>query len=120
MAGATGRWIVKSEDRKAAVAAYKLRKAVPGIYVVACATTGQQWAGSAPDLGTIWNRLSFTLRQGANTHRSLQSAWRDHGAESFSFEVVERVDLETLPYVLDRFLRDRLAHWCKTLQVEPI
>ncbi len=111
---------MKTEDRKAAVAAYKLRKAVPGIYVVACATTGQQWAGSAPDLGTIWNRLSFTLRQGANTHRSLQSAWRDHGAESFSFEVVERVDLETLPYVLDRFLRDRLAHWCKTLQVEPI
>ena len=67
---------MKSEERKAAVAAYKLRKAVPGIYVVACATTGEQWAGSAPDLATIWNRLSFTLRQGANTHRSLQAAWR--------------------------------------------
>lgn len=111
---------MKSEERKAAVAAYKLRKAVPGIYVVACATTGQQWAGSAPDLATIWNRLSLTLRQGANTHRSLQAAWREHGADSFTFEIVERVDIEKLVSGLDRVLKDRLGHWSETLQAEPI
>jgi len=72
--------ILKREDRKAAVAAYRDRKVVAGVDLVRCATTGQQWAGSAPNLATIWNRLSFTLRQGADPHRSLQTAWRDYGA----------------------------------------
>ena len=111
---------MKPEDRKAAVAAYKERKAVAGVYVVRCATTGQQWAGSAPDLATIWNRLSFTLRQGADPHRSLQTAWREHGAASFTFEIVERVDVEKLVYGRERALRERRDHWCETLHAEPI
>jgi hypothetical protein len=41
---------LKREGRKAAVAAYKDRKVAAGIYVVRCAATAQQWAGSAPDL----------------------------------------------------------------------
>ena len=76
--------------------------------------------GSVPILATIWNRLSFTLRQGADQRRSLQTAWRDYGAGSFTFEIVERVDVEKLVYGRERTLRDRLGHWCETLHVEPI
>jgi hypothetical protein len=111
---------VKLEDRKAAVAAYKERKAVAGVYVVRCAATGQQWVGSAPDLATIWNRLSFALRQGAHPHRSLQAAWQDHGADSFAFEIVERIDPEKLAYGRDRTMRERLNHWRETLGAEAI
>jgi hypothetical protein len=112
--------MMKREERKAAIAAYKERKADAGIYVVRCGASGQQWVGSAPDLRTIWNRLSFALRQGDDHPSSLQTAWREHGAGSFAFDVVERVDAEKLVYGGHRTLRDRVNHWVQALQAEPI
>jgi hypothetical protein len=41
-------------ERKAALSAYKERRAVAGVYAIHCAATGEQWLGSAPDLSTIW------------------------------------------------------------------
>jgi hypothetical protein len=80
---------MKREDKKAALAAYKERKAEPGVYVVRCTTTDQIWVGTAPELTAIWNRLSFSLRQGAQTPASLQTAWNAQGADSFTFEPIE-------------------------------
>jgi hypothetical protein len=111
---------MKGKDRKAAVAAYKERKVVAGVYAVHCLPTGQRWIGRTPDLSTVQNRLWFTLRQGANPHRSLQAAWSKHGAESFVFEEVERLEDEPLGYVRDRILKDRLSYWCTTLDAEAI
>jgi hypothetical protein len=109
---------LRRDVRKAAIATYKERKADVGIYVVRCAASGQQWVGSAPDLRTIWNRLSFTLRQGAGRPASLQEAWTEHGAGSFTFDVIERVDPEDLSYSGD--LRDRVNHWRDALPAEPM
>jgi hypothetical protein len=84
----------KHDDKKAAVAAYKERKVAAGIFVVRCTATDQQWVGRAPDLGTIQNRLWFTLRHGSAPHQSLQAAWRTHGAESFGFDILEQLEDE--------------------------
>lgn len=105
---------MKTKARKAAIAAYKERKVVGGVYVVRCEATGESWVGGAPDLSTIWRRLSFTLGQGICPHSSLQAAWRAHGRDSFSFEELERVD-EELDYVRDRVLKQRREHWCTVL-----
>src|SRR3954469_5171520 len=102
---------MRHEDRRAAVSAYKERKVEGGIYAVRCATSGDVWVGSAPDLSTIWNRLWFTLRQGTNPHRSLQSAWNAHPGEAFNFEIIERLDEEAIGHVRDRAMKGRLAHW---------
>lgn len=102
-------------DKKAALAAYKERKAVAGIYAVRCSATGEVWAGRAPDLGTIQNRLWFTLRQGANPHRGMQATWLAHGAEAFAFECVERLDNDIPLIAHERVLKERLAYWCATL-----
>lgn len=88
---------MQKESRKAAIAAYRDRKVESGIYVLRCVPTGQVWVGSAPDLSTIQNRLWFTLRQGSNPHRVLQQAWTDHGADAFTFEVVERLTDDDKP-----------------------
>jgi hypothetical protein len=106
---------MKSEDRKAAVAAYKERKVEPGIYAVRCRPSGQIWVGGAPDLATIRNRLWFTLRMGSNTHRSLQEAWAAHGAEAFAFDILERLDEEEIGYVRDRLLKEAVARWVEEL-----
>ncbi len=121
---------MRHEDRRAAAAAYKERKVAAGVFTLRCAATGACWAGAAPDLATIWNRLSFTLRRGAeaaagqgtgtDAQRRLQAAWRAHGPESFSFAVVERVDEAVLAYGRDRALRQRRDHWCTALPADPI
>lgn len=107
-------------ERRAAVARYRERKTVAGIYAVLCRATGQRWAGHAPDLSTIRNRLWFTLRHGSSPHRSLQAVWNAHGAESFAFEEIEHLDEEAVPYLRDRMLKDRLRHWCAASGAEAI
>src|SRR4249920_801633 len=111
---------MKREQRKAAVAAYRERKATAGIYAVVCLGSGQRWIGRAADLETIKNRLRFSLRHGDCPHRTLQAAWNAHGPEAFALEIVERLDDETLSYIRDRALKDRLAHWCSALDAEAI
>jgi len=111
---------MKSKDRKAAVLAYKERKVEAGVYAVRCTTSGEIWVGSAPDVSTIQNRLWFTLRHGSNSHRSLQHAWNAHGAEAFSFEIVERLEDEDIGYVRDRMLKDLLQRWTENLQAVRI
>lgn len=106
---------MKGDERKAVVAAYRERKVESGIYAVRCAPSGQIWVGRAPDLSTIQNRLWFTLRLGRNTHRSLQEAWNAYGVETFSFEVVERLEDEETGHVRDRMLKDRLLRWADKL-----
>jgi hypothetical protein len=111
---------MKREDRKAAVAAYKERKGEPGVYVVRCAATGQNWVGAAPELSTIWNRVSFALRQGGQKPASLQTAWCEHGPDSFTFEPVEALTDEQLVFGRERMLKERRAHWCAALNAEAI
>ncbi len=101
--------------RRSAVTDYKERKITAGIYALRCLATQQVWAGRAPDLSTIRNRLWFTLRQGANTHRTLQQAWRDHGEQAFTFEIVETLAEEDMEYSRDRMLKQRLNHWLAQL-----
>lgn len=111
---------MSTAQRKAAIAAYKERKSVAGIYAIRCRASGQCWVGRSLDLGKIENRLWFTLRQGGNPHRSLQTAWQQHGAENFSLEILEALDEEDLDFVRDAQLKDRLAHWRTTLGAEAI
>lgn len=111
---------MRTEDRKMAVNAYKKREVEGGIYAVRCVASGEVWVGGSPDLSKIQNRLWFTLRQGMNTHRSLQIAWNAHGAEAFSFEIVERLDAEEIGYVRDRVMKERLVLWAEQLRAVRI
>ena len=109
-----------SIDRKAAIAAYKERKTVAGIYVVRCAASGETWVGQAPNLETIQNRTWFTLRQGGHPCRSLQAAWNAHGEAGLMFGECERLEDEESGYVRNALLRERGAHWRAKLKAEAI
>ena len=107
-------------ERKAAVSAHKERKAIAGVYAIRCAATDEQWIGSAPDLSTIWTRRMFALRQGVEMNQALQSAWNTHWAESFTFRILEEIDLEQLTYGRERALKERIALWREALGAEAI
>jgi hypothetical protein len=102
---------MKTEDKKAAIAAYKERKSAAGIYMVRCGASGQTWVGQTPNLDTIQNRIWFGLRMGSHSNRDLQAAWSAHGEASFTFEAVERLKDEELAYVRDALLKERATHW---------
>ena len=108
------------DERKAAIAAYKERKTIGGIYAVVCRPLNQRWIGRAPDLSTIQNRLWFALRQHSSGNASLQAAWNAHGSESFTLEIVERIDEEALAFVRERIFAERLSHWCRVHSAEAI
>ena len=106
--------------RKAAIAAYKERKSVAGIFAIRCKATSEVWVGQTPDLEKIQNRIRFTLRQGSHPCRSLQAAWTAHGPDSFAFEGCERLDEEEVPYIRDALLKERALHWRKQLGAEAV
>ncbi|MBP2311118.1 GIY-YIG nuclease family protein [Azospirillum soli] len=108
------------QNRKATVTAYKERKVEAGVYAVRCAATGACWVGAAPDLSTIQNRLWFQLRMNGCPYRDLQAAWNAHGADSFTLEVVERFDEETLAYARTAEMRKRASHWGERLNAPVI
>ena len=98
-------------DRKAAIAAYKERKTPFGIFAVRCSATGQVWVGRSRHLDTQQNGLWFSLRLGSGMNRDLQAAWNAYGQAAFTFEELERLSDETLPYVRQAKLKERLAFW---------
>jgi len=101
-------------DRRAAIAEYKKRKTLAGIFAMRCQPAGKVWVGRAPDVESIETRLRFGLRTGGHRQPDIQAAWNAHGGDSFSFEVVETVE-EELAYVRDSLLKERLAHWREAL-----
>lgn len=111
---------MKSEDKKAAITAYKERKTVAGIYVIRCAASGQAWVGQTPNLDTIQNRIWFSLRMGSHANRDLQGVWAAHGEATITFEAVERLKDEELAYVRDTLLKERAAHWRSMLSGSAI
>ena len=109
------------DDRKAAVAAWRERKAPAGIYVLRCLPTGQTWVGRATDLEAAERRLRFSLRMNSTPHRSLLAAAREHGEESFTFETVVRIEEENAsPEFIQSRLKSRLRHWQAELGAEAI
>ena len=108
---------MKGEARKAAVAAYKERKVVGGVYAVRCAASGETWVGHWPNIQT---RLWFTLRQGMHPRKELLEAWRRHGEAQFSFEVLERLEDEPSTYMRDLDLKDLASHWREKLKANPM
>ena len=109
-----------SIDRKAAIAAYKERKTIAGIFVVRCAASGETWVGQAPNLETIRNRIWFSLRQGNHMCRSLQAAWNAHGEAGLTFGECERLEDEDTAYVRNALLKERMLHWQAELKAEAI
>jgi len=109
-----------TSDRRAAIAAYKERKTIAGIFVVRCTATSEAWVGQSPNLEKIQNRIWFSLRQGNHTSRSLQAAWTAHGADSLTFAECEQLQQEEMAYVRDALLKERALHWRSQLRAKAI
>jgi hypothetical protein len=60
------------------------------------------------------------LRTGMHHNKNMQAAWNLHGADSFQFEVLERMDDEMPEMLLKDTLRARMKHWQKELGAKAL
>ncbi|QCK84447.1 GIY-YIG nuclease family protein [Phreatobacter aquaticus] len=105
-------------DRKAAIAAYKERKASIGIFAVRCASTGQTWVGGSRHLDNHRNGLWFSLKSGSFPNRALQAEWNRHGEAAFTFEALEQFGEIDTPYLQQAKLQERAEFWRNRLSAE--
>jgi hypothetical protein len=95
---------------------YKERKSTMGVFAVRCAATGEVWTAGSRNIDAQQNSLWFGLRNGGHINRVLQAAWTAHGEAAFSFEVLERIEDETLtPMGQLDLLKARERHWLAAL-----
>jgi hypothetical protein len=107
---------VNRDRKRELTAAYRERKARPGVFAVRCAAGGQVWVGSSRELLNRQNGIWFSLRQGSSLNRTMQQAWRDHGEAAFVYEELQVIDGEGLStWSLDQALKDAAAAWREQL-----
>lgn len=70
--------------------AYKEKPPPMGVYAVRNRANGKVLVGSALNLQGMINRIRFELATGIHrTYPPLQEDWNRHGADSFSFEILD-------------------------------
>ncbi len=62
-----------------------------GIYKITCIPTGKIYIGSSLCIRKRWYTHRTNLRRGSHNNAYLQNAWDKHGADAFTFEVIESV-----------------------------
>ncbi|MFN8579531.1 MAG: GIY-YIG nuclease family protein [Gemmatimonadaceae bacterium] len=76
-------------DRKEMLREYKERRVPMGVYRVRCTVTSDSLVAASKDVNSLLNRHRAQLRTNGHPSRALQAAWNTHGADAFTFEVLE-------------------------------
>jgi hypothetical protein len=108
--------VMEKSRRREAVRAYKETKPQSGVYAVRCGASGEVWVGGSPNLQAQHNRVLFALKGSGHPNPAMQAAWRGHGEDSISFEVLERIEDEDLsPMGRADLIKARERHWLEAL-----
>lgn len=112
---------MSNQRKRDLVREYKERKQRRGVYAVRCSGSGQVWASASPNLDAQQNSLWLQLKLGSHPNRALQDAWKQHGEETFSFEVAgELSDEDRTPYALNTDLKTLEAECQKRLGAKAV
>jgi hypothetical protein len=116
-----GNAVNQSKDaRKRAAAAYKNRKSHRGVFAVRCTVTGHAWVGASPNLDAARNGLWFMLGLGSARDTELLTEWRAHGENAFTFEVLEELDDDLQPMLVNGRLQAMKREWAAHEQARPL
>lgn len=108
------------QERKAAIADYKERKSICGVYAVICTATGETWVGTSRNLEAQKNSIWFTLNSGSGPFQSLRAAWAEHGENEFRFEELDRLKDDFSSILRADELRKRQKLWLERLRALPL
>lgn len=71
---------------------YKNRVVIGGVYCFKCNITNQTWLRATTDMKGMKNRFVFSVSANSCPDAYLIEAWKQHGAASFSFEMLEEIE----------------------------
>ena len=95
---------------------YKERKPPMGVYVIRNLVLQHVFVGASLDVDGAMNRHRFELKLGGHRNRALAREWARHGADSFAFEVIDRLQPRDEPgYDCKRELAALLTLWTEEL-----
>lgn len=106
---------MSSLSRKEAIREFKERVTPQGIFAIRCLQTPQCWVGASRNLDAQQNGIWFQLNTGSYRHAELQAAWKQFGAEAFTFETLEELPQDVSPIVIADVLKERRSHWAQQL-----
>lgn len=103
---------LSDQARRECVRQYKQSFPPLGVYVLRCDAAGVLRVGSSRNVDGLLNRLRFELTRGTHLDKAVQQAWKTHGAQAFTFEVIDRVTQRADPgFDHDAELAAMLALW---------
>ncbi len=106
--------------RRDLIRTHKAQKVRAGAFVVRCAASDEAWVSPSPNLDAQRNGLWFSLRLGGHPNSALQAAWRTHGEDAFSFEILEVLDDEDMtPLGRADALKTLASAWRARLNARP-
>lgn len=79
-------------ERKKIIDAYKVRRAVGGVFAVRNSAIGKSLVQYTADLQGSRNRFEFSQATGGCAFKPLQEDYKKFGAGAFSFEVLEQLE----------------------------
>jgi hypothetical protein len=106
---------ISKTDRRQIAEDFKERKVPKGIFAIRCSVTGEAWVGSSPNLSAAQNSYWFQLRMGRYRNLLLQNAWKEHGEQAFTLEVLEQLDDDVSPLLLNELLVGGKKQWAQEL-----
>lgn len=76
---------------------YKERVKPSGVFQIKNLATGKVLLGSSLNLEGPLNKHRFMLKINSHPNKELQNDWNELGAEQFSFEILETVQIKDTP-----------------------
>ena len=82
---------MESSTKKALKDQYKNRTLTGGIYRIQCSKDGSYWLRISLDMKGSANRFAFSKATDSCPEICMLKTWKEYGADSFSFEIVEEI-----------------------------
>ncbi|MEI7527093.1 MAG: GIY-YIG nuclease family protein [Mariniphaga sp.] len=79
------------KTRKELKEEYMQMKFKMGVFQIKNNINGKVFIGSSLDLNAIWHAQKLQLDFGIHPNSDLQKDWKEHGAENFSYEIIEEI-----------------------------
>ena len=80
-------------NRKELIENFKQRKKIGGVYTLKCAQVDGVYLGGTINLSGIKNRFEFSKMTDSCIHSCMSADWKKYGAQSFSIEVLEELEM---------------------------
>ena len=86
---------MKNEKRKQAIYEYKEKKTTGGVYKITNTESKKSLIKGEIDLSSMQNRFNFSVKTNSCLNLKLREDWNKYGANSFTFEVLEEVEMKS-------------------------